>query len=335
MKTATYFLGIALFLGAIFVSCEGPEGPVGEDGIAVCGECHNSGTSLKTAQLQFNAGAHSIGTYYDRSGECAGCHNHEGFIARLDFKSIKEIYNLTSGTTPIGCRTCHNIHTEYTVEDWSLTNANQVTETIFGSKVNTSGPANYWTSTSLPNMGDANLCVQCHQGRDRGTVPSTTSTDSVTLSSHFGPHYSVQGNIMAALGGIPITGSSSYPNAPNGHANIQEACITCHMHEGNHSLEVNFDACVSCHSSADNAEDMVAELESEIHDLMVELGDALVLEGVMNENADGTYSPKSKKVSAKQARAVYNYMVVYSDHSYGVHNPSYVKALLNNTIASL
>ena len=33
--------------------------------------------------------------------------------------------------------------------------------------------------------------------------------------------------------------------------------------------------------------------------------------------------------------ALWNYRLVYYDHSHGVHNPTYVKALLTNTIASL
>jgi hypothetical protein len=30
-----------------------------------------------------------------------------------------------------------------------------------------------------------------------------------------------------------------------------------------------------------------------------------------------------------------NYILILKDHSYGVHNPTYVKALLTNSIASL
>ena len=41
----------------------------------------------------------------------------------------------------------------------------------------------------------------------------------------------------------------------------------------------------------------------------------------------------NKEMTADQAKALYNYMVVYQDHSYGVHNPSYIRALLNNSIA--
>ena len=60
----------------------------------------------------------------------------------------------------------------------------------------------------------------------------------------------------------------------------------------------------------------------------------------MSENTeDGVivgYSPvRGYMASAAEARGVWNYMTVYQDHSYGVHNPSYIRKLLENTKAEL
>lgn len=326
-------LSIAFLFGTFLISCEGPEGPPGEDGSAVCNACHNEGTAFTAKQSQFSASAHSLGTYYTREGQCAGCHSTEGFLARMDFTSISEIDSLgQDNQTPISCRTCHNVHMDYAETDYSLTFADQVTETIFGY----TSPEH--ASSSFGDYGDGNMCLQCHQARDQGNVPSVTSTDSVKTSSRWGPHYGVQGNVLLAQGGVHIVGDS-YPGTTAGHAGLSNACITCHMHEGDHTLAVNYDACATCHTSADNAEDLVADLEDEIHDLLFELGAALTAKGLMSETLeDGElvgYAPKRTTVHADDARAVYNYMVVYQDHSYGVHNPSYIRALLNNSIETL
>lgn len=317
----------------VLSSCEGPAGPAGEDASASCNACHNEKTDFTLKQTQFYESAHSAGTYYSRGGECSGCHSTEGFLATKDFTSASDIYDLAlTEQTPISCRTCHNVHYAYDSTDWALSVSEVVSETLFG----TLSPEH--SSYAFGDYGSSNQCLQCHQSRDRGDVPSTTSTDPVLeMSSHWGPHYGVQGNVFHAQAGVHIEGTESYPSAPNGHAQ-GTSCVSCHMHENDHRLVVNYDACVACHSSAENAEEMVATLEHEVHDLLFELGAALADKGVMTENTEGEeitgYSPAGGDVAAADARAVWNYMVVYQDHSYGTHNPSYIKALLKNTIAA-
>ncbi|MFC2151590.1 hypothetical protein ACFLSE_03610 [Bacteroidota bacterium] len=348
MKNLIKLLSIVFLFGAFFASCEGPEGPAGADASAECMECHNDGTEFSAKQSEFNASAHSLGTYFNRDGECAGCHSTEGFLARADFTSITEIYDLPAGQSAISCRTCHTVHTAYDETDWTLTFIAQVTETIFGSKNTT----DLNESISFADYGNGNMCLQCHQARDRGGVPTVTSTDAVATSSHWGPHYGVQGNVLVASGGVNIPGDEDYPTATEGHATLSEACISCHMVDGDHTLGVNFDACATCHGSADDAEDLVDDLHDEIDALKFELGRALAEAGAMKpttesawvwdddlgvhvEEIDTTGYVPSGTVTAAQARAVYNYMVVYQDHSYGVHNPSYVRALLNNSLDAL
>lgn len=236
--------------------------------------------------------------------------------------------------TPISCRTCHNVHLAYDETDWSLTFADQVTETLFGYD------SPDYTSYSIADYGTSNMCIQCHQARDRGNVPAADATADVTVSSHWGPHYGVQGNVLVAQAGVHI--GTGYPTATGGHAAIGDACVTCHMSGGNHTLAVNYDDCVTCHSAGD-AEDKTEALETEIHDLLFDLGKSLAGLGAMIPEVEGTdtvgYEPvggySGALISADEAKAVYNYMVVYQDHSYGAHNPTYIRALLNNSIASL
>jgi len=320
-------------LTVILCSCEGPAGPAGEDAAASCNSCHNEKTEFTLKKTQFAESGHAMGTYYSRSGECSGCHSTEGFLKRKEFTSASDIYDLAlSDQTPISCRTCHNVHYSYDSTDWNLSIADAVTETLFGTK----SPDH--TSYAFGEYGSSNQCMQCHQARDRGDVPNVSSTAAVKTSSHWGPHYGVQGNVFHAQAGVHIAGSATYPTSPNGHAK-NTSCVSCHMHKQDHRLAVNFDACVDCHNSADEAEAKVEELQGEVHDLLFELGAALASKGVMSASEEGGeitgYAPVSGEISADDAKAVWNYMVVYQDHSYGVHNPSYVKALLKNSIAAV
>jgi hypothetical protein len=343
MKNLLKLSSIIFILAVIFASCEGPEGPEGiagtdgMDGTTECMACHNEGTAFKAKQVQFEESAHAIGTYYTRTGECAGCHSTEGFLARMDFTSVNELYDLgQDNQTPIACRTCHNVHVAYDESDWDLTFTDQVTATIFGTK----SPLH--DSYSFNDYGDGNMCLQCHQARDKENIPSVTSTEDVNISTYWGPHYGVQGNVLQASGGVAIAGAANYPTTTGGHAGISDACISCHMEDGSHTLEVGYDGCIACHTAGD-AKDKVEALEEEVHDLLFELGKELAIAGVMVAEVEGTdtvsFHPAGGyggiDVSANEARAVYNYMVVAEDHSYGVHNPSYIRALLNNTLTSL
>lgn len=345
---------------AFVTSCEGPQGPAGIagadgtngtngtngiDGIdanETCKDCHNSNTLIVGAQQQqFATGGHANGTYYNRSGECSGCHNNEGFNLRVaNVAASTDEWDLTAvdPQTQISCYTCHTIHSTFTTADWGFTHADQVTTTLFGMADATDDHVSY----SLPDVGSANLCLQCHQSRDRGGVPTATSTADVTISSsHWGPHYGIQGQVLYAFNTAGPAGTKTYPTegvATSGHASLD--CISCHMPDGNHSLEYDYDNCtVACHSNdAAGLETKHGDLETEIHDDLFALGALLAGQGAMSVNYedDGVtvagYSPVSGFVaSAAQARAVWNYMTVYQDHSYGTHNPAYIRALLANS----
>jgi hypothetical protein len=354
MKKTIKLLSILFLFGAIFMSCEGPAGIDGVDGVAgdpgadgtaVCMTCHDAGTAYAAKVDQFNESAHALGTYYSRGGECAGCHSTEGYLARAEFTSITEIADLgVDNQSAISCKTCHMVHATYDVTDWDLTFADQVTETLFGSASTTDA----YESISFADYGDGNMCLQCHQARDRGNTPAADATADVTTgSTHWGPHYGVQGNVLLASGGVNVAGDLSYPSATAGHASLDAACISCHMVDGNHTLAVGYSACDACHT---DAEDMVDDLHDEIDALKFALGKELAAQGVASVDTETSvewdeglgvhvetidtvgFGPKNMTMTASQAKALYNYMVVYQDHSYGVHNPSYVRALLNNSI---
>lgn len=325
----------------LFTNCEGPAGPPGAngsngingaDGTSKCMACHNEKTDFAAKQAQFMVSGHALGTYHDRTGDCSGCHSTEGFLGRKDLTSVSEMGTLGQPMqTAIGCKTCHTVHMAYDSTDWSMTYADVVAETIFGTK-----SANY-ESTSFGDYTSANLCLQCHQARDAGSVPSITSTDSVTLNKRWGPHHGPQGSVLYGAAAVNVPGDEAYPEVPNGHGKLlSKSCIDCHMAGGDHTLTVSMDACKTCH---DDAKGDTEELQAEVKGLLSDLGSALVSKGVMaaimEEGEVVGYEPKGVKAEATLARAVYNYMLISEDRSYGVHNPSFTTALLKNTLASV
>ncbi|MDA3890741.1 MAG: hypothetical protein PF517_03650 [Salinivirgaceae bacterium] len=344
-KNYNLLLSIAVIASMAFImSCQGPGGVPGADGTngtdgidgipgtsgnVTCMTCHNETTDYTVKRVQFNESAHSLATRYTSTGECSGCHSTEGFLERANFTSTSDIYDLAlTQQTPISCRTCHKVHYDYAATDWDLTIDDEVTESLFGTL-----SADH-DSYGFGDMGNSNQCLQCHQARDRGNVPAADATGEVTTgSTHWGPHYGVQGNVFVGKAGIHI--GNGFPTS-HSHNNISNACISCHMYDQSHTLAVNYEACVACHT-AEQAGDKVAALHTVVHDKLFELGALLEAKGVMTEtleNGEVTgYSPVDGTFTADEAKALWNYMVVYQDHSYGTHNPSYIKKLLDNSIA--
>lgn len=361
MKTNKFFQLLTLALCAVafaFVTgCEGPagadgamgpngtNGTNGEDGELVldesCKVCHSETTLVLNAKNQeFDASAHSKGTYWDHDadmasyyGECAACHNNEGFLARADYTTMAPIYKFKGAKTQISCYTCHNIHTVYDATDWGLTFTDQVDSTLLG--YTSPGIA----SVEFADYGNSNMCLQCHQSRDAGNVPADTATVDVAITSgRWGPHHGPQGQILQASGGVNI-GSLAYPAVDAGHAGIENACINCHMYEGSHLLEVNLASCTPCHTEAD-AKSKMAVLKSDVEDDMLALGALLASQGVMvadlDDDGNTVYAVVSPNtITAVQAQAMWNYKMVLEDKSHGVHNPAYVKTLLENSIVEV
>lgn len=357
MKKTIRLLSITFIFGAFLMSCEGPagengldgmdgaNGDPGNDGTAVCMACHNDGTAYAAKVDQFDESAHALGTYYDRPGDCSGCHSTDGYLARMDFTSADEIFDLAlSNQSAMSCQTCHTVHVAYDETDWALTFADQVTDPILGLL------SENVTSNEFDNINASNMCVQCHQSRDPDGVPSITSTEDVSISHYWGPHHGPQGNILNAAGGVNIVGAASYTGESHKHD-----CIKCHMPEGNHNLAVsNGSDCNECHGG--DVDNYMGTIQAGVKSKLISLGRTLADLGVLDPDTEsetvwngtehvttvdtvgyhamgagyGGYGPNP--VSADLGRCVFNYLIIAEDQSLGVHNPTYINALLDNTI---
>lgn len=354
---STIFVSISLFLIVTFIACTGPEGPAGPPGkdgkdgapgTAVCGVCHESSSFLLAKQMQFHNSLHYLGETFGTANrtQCATCHTHEGFRESLT-TNLDTALSTIPHPTGVNCRTCHYIHTKYDSTDFALTYT---------------APVKFRHGGQTFDFGTGNLCVKCHQARVVSPLP-VVGGDSVTISNfRWGPHYSMNANILAGVGGYEIPGPVSYPSS-NPHKNlIKDGCITCHMARpygafaGGHTFKMTYESegteiehTVSCAQSDCHPGATKFDIDgkvTEIKNLIAELRQKLIDRGLLDvsRNPDGTNvlneyillpGNRPKKFSSLEAGAVLNYLLVAKDRSYGIHNYKYVKALLTNTINAL
>ena len=316
----------------------GPQGPAGQDANENCVECHDNSTLILSRQLQYVVSKHAIGGNYDRGGAtgasyyagCARCHTNEGFVNHMDGEDAV----LISNATPLNCRGCHLVHETGTESDLALRSDDPVTLDLTEDEV---------------DYGTGNLCVNCHQPRTSYVIPHPDSTTYDVTSSHFGPHYGVMGAVLSGLAGYEVAGSVSYQtnlHIPTVGGATENGCVSCHMEEatsnesGGHTMVPTTQSCAdaACHgSAADDWDDFdYNDFQTWVDTKQDELKALLITNGALN--ADGSIIGSSgtpNTLAVDIAGALWNYRLVYYDHSHGVHNPRYIKALLTNSIEAL
>jgi hypothetical protein len=342
-------LGVA-FMVLTMAACEGDEGPVGPAGpqgppgepgdpgqnaLNTCVDCHNNDTELLAIELQYAQSGHFDTIYWERTGACMECHNHNGFITAV--VNGEDLPSSFDNPVPINCRTCHQIHTEFTGDDYDLTTIAAVDLKV----------------GDFFDVGTGNLCANCHQSRPISPMPEIGGAQ-ITLTAQggvnppgnrYGPHYAPQANVMVASGMFEFEGSLSYP-ATNPHA---ADCSACHMLTpavaqgagyvaGGHQFGLSWNdganqlvaACTQCHAGASSFDHFGGR--TQIQGLLATLRGLLEDEGIMRP-ADyyanpGTYDPEV-------AMAFLNWKFIYHDSSYGSHNPGYARAILQNSIEAM
>jgi hypothetical protein len=188
------------------------------------------------------------------------------------------------------------------------------------------------------DMGEGNLCANCHQ--PRLAAPQAGSGEVKITSPYWGPHHGPQSAVILGVAGFGASGPQSIH-----YKMVTEGCPQCHMAEaygaqaGGHTLRMEYEyhgrevanvaACVPCHGEIESFD--IDGTQTEVKALMEELRALLIADGIMDDTdhaVPGTYS-------AERAGALYNYLTVMEDGSYGVHNPAYTKAILQAAIDAL
>lgn len=344
--------GVMLIASMLFIACEGPagkdgiagkdgkDGKDGADGTQNCGTCHNSSTLLFAKQLQWAASDHATNTNFERSGTtCAACHTSEGFreVAITGQPNTAAAIQNPSGQN---CRTCHPIHETYTIDDYKLTYTQK---------------AKLRTTNLEFDYGKGSLCAMCHQAR---TISPALSLDSATYrvaNIRFGPHYATAANVIAGSGAFELAGSLPYANT-TAHQMIPNSCVSCHMgpaygnQAGGHTMKMkyfynnawtdNVAVCTSCHSGLTNFNlgDYMTQMKDLAKQLRARLLELDMLTPYEGPDDPDNYSHDYAKVGTyeiKRAAALYNYIFIVRDRSWGIHNPRYTKAVLQNALEAL
>lgn len=316
----------------------GPEGPIGQDGVENCMDCHNNSQLISEKLFQWEFSVHATGGHYERNtASCAGCHTSQGFLDRLATGGMTASMTIEN-PLPQNCYTCHQIHSTYTSADWEPTTADPVT---------------FWVGGETVDLGNSNLCINCHQARvPTPAVPPVGETADYNITNkRYGPHHGAQGMMFTGLGGYELDGSESYTNSLHEQL-IEKACINCHMaaidganEAGGHTFrvraegggDINEAGCIQCHEdliNADQFQDYVSDTQTEIQMLLDSLSNILLDRGILNPN-DLPYADVPLDLSSLELGILWNYQYVREDQSLGVHNYKYAKALLLNSIEAL
>lgn len=334
------FIGLFLLLALALAACAGPAGEPGETGPAgpagppgpqgeqgppgadatmadlTCTECHVDTSLITGKHTAWSESLHGTGEAYVRgtSASCAGCHSGEGFSERIAAGlDVDEVEAGDPNPTRQDCRACHQIHTTYTSADWAL---------------ETTDPVDlYAVEGASYDGGEGNLCANCHQPRRE--FPAAEDGMITDISSHWGPHHGPQSAMLLGVVGAGVEGS------PSAHYSmVENTCVGCHLGEDAvHTFEPEVERCQVCHSGAEDFD--IEGVQTEVQEMIDELGDKLVAAGVLSENSPDGH-PIVEEAPEDVALALFNWIyVAHEDKSLGVHNPDYTKALLQAGLDAL
>jgi hypothetical protein len=320
---------------------DGTNGTNGINGTTECATCHSK-AHTGPINASFALSVHAIETmhettnasgalislttseYTNRTG-CVECHTSQGYIDKLNGDVLKTGTGTAlgfpaypGGKQAISCTTCHNKHSSFDFKN----DGNDYALRQGFTPVVLAADASY-----KMDMGTSNTCVNCHQPR---SLPPTTAT--VKLSSRFGPHHGPQSTLLEGIQGALIVGSTAYPAPKSAKHRTGSSCVSCHMGKttdgknGAHTWHPTPNACTTCHTGGAPAS--VGGYDAD----MATLQTLLVAKGAWS-TATGAFT--SNTVPLNVAQAAWNYSLLLEDRSKGIHNPSYAKALLKNSIETL
>ena len=303
----------------------GVDGVDGVDGTASCVACHNLShrADIKDA---FATSGHATGTTWARgsSASCAQCHGNEGYIDYITTGEVNPA-GYAGIVSPMNCTTCHNKHSTFDFandgHDYALRNINAVAL----NKTDISYIIDYGNSS--------NNCITCHQPRSKAPIDADNDGLYLQADARFYPHYSGQSSMLEGIqGAIIANGSTALPVVGTAAHRTGASCVACHMNSstdgltGGHTFKRNNTVCTTCHTTVPTE---VAGLAAD----MAALHDKLFALGLIKE--DGTPIVQTTLIPFKTAQALWNYKTVEEDHSHGIHNPVYAKALIKNALEAV
>ena len=306
---------------------------------STCSDCHFPSTVNTTNRHSWYSSAHAathdlpwtVNDFKTRSG-CVQCHTTTGFVAYSSGKVTAAWGNAADKTKEVlTCKGCHS--------DISTGVVRKVVPV-----------APYYEDPGYvnPDLGESNICMDCHSGRKNGksiTVLLTANTDftNVTINnSHFMP---AGGTSFGVIGyhfpGRNYAGSSpSHRQIGMGNSNntgYNGPCVGCHKNGVfNHTFRVSaaVPICANCHGSS-MTDAKLSESKAAFNNALDILRAELAAKGFV-------YQPESPyftntnwgtgQVGADTMGAAFNFLVFTLDPGAYAHNPSYAKQLILDSI---
>ncbi|MGI9532823.1 hypothetical protein [Lutimonas sp.] len=352
IKLISLFFIVSTSLLLVQCTTDPIPGPAGEDGIdgvdgvdgvsgtAECAACHNVSTTEEVHASYLFSGHYNenmdhgdgpLSQYANRgfpgglASACTACHTSDGYIdwaeTGIPMVGSAPVY---PGTQTITCTTCHSKHSTFDFENDGFDYALR-----FIAPIELIADASYTIDYGAEDAS-SHTCASCHQPRSK-FEDSLLENGNVNVGGRFGPHYGAQSTLLEGIQGAEIAGSLPY-DAPTSAAHRSgSSCTSCHMGEsidlniGKHSWNWTETSCTTCHTNGVPTE--VAGFAEDV----ATLKDLLVDKGLLTPEG----SPVPGEYPVSEASALWNYRMMYYDHSNGVHNPNYAKALVKNSIEAL
>jgi hypothetical protein len=318
-----------------------------------CAQCHDEPWRYnKVAQHENSLHAEAVWsssfisasqkTASDNSlNNCIRCHDAVGYV-NFTKGQTTDLTNFTAEDhVGVSCAACHDPHGNG--ETASLRIAPSVADTLGNGFAYTVG-------------GTGKTCMNCHKAR-RDNV---TYVPAGTVNSTWGPHHSVQTDVLLGQNAASFNGSA-FMSGSHQFA-IENACVDCHMYAtvdtgnvnrdkvGGHSFSLHNEAtgydhtaaCASCHgtkasfeefeASADYDRDGTIEgVQNEIEGLLTILRTQLPPTGVDSVS----YALIQSSGDLNMRKAYWNYMLIEYDGSRGMHNTKFAIDVLNKSIAAI
>jgi hypothetical protein len=341
-KTSTHF--------ATYVANLGGEEVDSWTGTSACGNCH----SIDGIQQRLEGNVRYLGA----TGPVSAAH---GQISYLNGTKVAEsTYAGHATVAVVHCTTCHEVTEEndphntgkaYVPGSFPLRVPTGDTEQAFIEKSSAVGVVD---GTATGAYGVGNACMWCHKSR-KDVTNYITASNSIT-NTRFGPHEGPQADIYTGKGGYHFLADNQYNSSS--HQALKKGCVSCHMGPtasnggiGNHSFAPQLATCTTngCHASATSFD--VGGQKTDMLGTLRELRAVLNTKGWLTreENtgsteltvpqvADANFAhdlsrPEAARsnpapLTAKEAGALYNYMLIARGGAGGIHNPLYVRQLM-------
>jgi hypothetical protein len=324
-------------------------------GAQPCGNCH----AIDGVELRLANDVHFVGT--------TGPHAALGQVNYLNSQThgISESTYAGSATVAVvDCTTCHAVDAtndphvtgkNYTPGSFPLRVPTGASDQMLIEKSSAAGVSD---GTPAGAYGKGNACIFCHKSR-KDVTNYVTASNKLT-STYWGPHEGPQADIYTGKGGYHYAGQAYKTSSHQAFAN---GCIDCHMAKvasndgiGDHSFAPRLSTCQrsGCHETATSFDVIGGQslMKAGIQELRVALNDAGWLTrgtaapyGALSSSdlADDQFQndlvrpqdPGATPLTADQAGALYNYLVLARGAAGGVHNPVYVRELVYDSFKAL